>query len=305
MESLRKPIDYVVIALKGMAMGIAELVPGVSAGTIAFVAGIYEEFISSINNIDLKSFRIWKEEGFASFWKRLNGNFMITLLVGMALAVLSFTKLIRWLLENEPILIWSFFFGLVAASVVFVAKAIDRWKLIHALLFLLGASLAYYITGLPPSESSGSLMFLFLSGALAICATILPGISGSFVLVLLGAYKTLIDALDEKDFKILITMALGILFGILGFSKILKWMFQHYRNITLAVLTGFILGSLNKIWPWKRVLQTKTIGKKSIVIDENVSPFSFDGDPQLISALILAVIGFSLIFILERAASKK
>ncbi len=286
-------------------MGIAELVPGVSAGTIAFVSGIYEEFISSINNIGLKSLQVWKKEGFSSFWKRLNGNFMIALLAGMALAVLSFTKLIRWLLENEPILIWSFFFGLVTASVVFVAKAIDRWKLIHVLLFLLGALLAYYITGLPPSQSSGSLAFLFLSGALAICATILPGISGSFVLVLLGAYKTLIDALDEKDFKILLTMALGILFGILGFSKILKWMFQNYRNITLAVLTGFILGSLNKIWPWKRVLQTKTIGKKSIVIDENVSPFSFDGDPQLISALILAVIGFSLIFILEKAASKK
>lgn len=302
----RNPVDHLIITLKGMAMGIAELVPGVSAGTIAFISGIYEEFISSINNVNLKTLWLWRKEGFQSFWKALNGNFLLALVLGMAISILSFTKLVRWLLENEPILIWSFFFGLVLASVIFVAKDIKKWNLANILLLTVGAIVAYYLTELPPSENSTSLPYLFFSGALAVCAMILPGISGSFIMVLLGAYKTIIDALDEKDFKILITVGLGILFGILSFARVLKWMFNHYKNITLAVLTGFILGSLNKIWPWKKVLETRIFGdKEKIIAEQSVSPFSFEGDPQLIVAIIAAIVGFSLIFILERTASKK
>jgi putative membrane protein len=302
----RNPVDHLIITLKGMAMGIAELVPGVSAGTIAFVSGIYEEFISSINNVNLKTLRLWRKEGFQSFWKALNGNFLLALVLGMAISILAFTKLVRWLLENEPILIWSFFFGLVLASVIFVAKDIKRWNVANMLLLIGGAVIAYYLTQLPPSENANSLLYLFFSGALAVCAMILPGISGSFIMVLLGAYKTIIDALDEKDFKIIITVGLGILFGILSFARVLKWMFDHYKNITLSVLTGFILGSLNKIWPWKKVLETRTFGdKEKIIAEQSVSPFSFEGDPQLIFAVIAAIAGFSLIFILERTASKK
>lgn len=286
-------------------MGVAELVPGVSGGTIAFVAGIYEEFISSINNINLKTLRLWREEGFTSFWKALNGNFLATLFLGMCISIFSFSKLISWLLVNEPISLWSFFFGLVIASVLFVAKAIEKWNLVTVLLLILGAAVAYYITTIPPSQNTDSLPFLFFSGALAICAMILPGISGSFILVLLGSYKTVLDAVDERDFKILITVGLGILFGLLSFAKILKWMFSHYKNITLAILTGFILGSLNKIWPWKKVLETRVIGKKVIVIDENISPFAFEGNPQILYAIIAAIVGFSLIFILEKVASKE
>lgn len=288
-----------------MAMGIAELVPGVSGGTIAFVAGIYEEFIASINNVNLKTLQLWRKEGFKVFWKELNGNFLVALLMGMAISILSFTKLIRWLLENEPIPLWSFFFGLVVASIIFVAKAIKKWNIATIVLFIVGAVIAYYITSLPPSQNTDSLPFIFFSGAIAICAMILPGISGSFILVLLGVYKTVIDAIDEKDFKILITMALGMLFGIMSFARLLKWMFNKHKSITLAVLTGFILGSLNKIWPWKLILETKTIGHKIVTLKEqNVSPFSFDGDPQLMFALLAAIIGFSLIFILEKLASR-
>ncbi|MFK5974442.1 MAG: DUF368 domain-containing protein [Flavobacteriaceae bacterium] len=296
---------YLIITLKGMAMGIAELVPGVSGGTIAFVAGIYEEFISAINNINLKTLRLWRKEGFSSFWKALNGNFLASLLLGMCISIFSFSKLISWLLSNEPILLWSFFFGLVLASVLFVAKAIEKWNIATVLLLILGAAVAYFITTIPPSQNADSLAFLFLSGALAICAMILPGISGSFILVLLGSYKTILEAVDERNFKILLTVGLGIVFGILSFAKVLKWMFSHYKNITLAILTGFILGSLNKIWPWKKVLETKLIGKKLIIIDENISPFSFEGDPQILYALIAAIVGFSLIFILEKTASKE
>ena len=302
----RNVLQYIFITLKGMAMGIAELVPGVSGGTIAFVAGIYEEFISTINNVNLNTLKLWHKEGFKSFWKELNGNFLLALLLGMAISILSFTKLIRWLLENEPIPLWSFFFGLVVASVIFVAKAIKKWNVATIVLFTVGAVVAYYITSLPPSQNTHSLPFIFISGAIAICAMILPGISGSFILVLLGTYKTVIDAIDEKDFKIIISMALGMLFGILSFAKLLKWMFNKHKNITLAILTGFILGSLNKIWPWKFILETKTIGDKIITIKEqNISPFSFEGDPQLMFALLAAIIGFSLIFILEKLASRK
>ena len=302
----RNLLQHIFIILKGMAMGVAELVPGVSGGTIAFVAGIYEEFIGTINNVNLKTLKLWRTEGFTSFWKALNGNFLGSLLLGMAISILSFTKLIKWLLENEPIPIWSFFFGLVVASIIVVAKAIKKWNVATITLLIVGAIVAYFITTLPPSTNTESLSFIFFSGALAICAMILPGISGAYILVLLGAYKPVIDALHDKNFKVLITMALGMAFGILSFAKALKWMFEHHKNITLAVLTGFILGSLNKIWPWKIILETKTIGNKVIVLkDKNVMPFEFDGEHQLLYAILAAIIGFSLIFILEKVASKK
>ena len=297
--------EYLFITLKGMAMGIAELVPGVSGGTIAFVTGIYEEFITSINNVNLETFKILKKEGFTSFWLTLNGNFLVALLLGMLISILSLSKIISWLLEQHPIPTWSFFFGLVLASVIFVAKSIEKWKISTIMLFGVGAAAAFYITTLPPSYSTGSLPFLFFSGAIAICAMVLPGISGSFILVLLGSYKIVLEAVNEKDMKIIFTFALGAIIGLLSFAKLLKWMFTHYKDATLAILTGFILGSLNKIWPWKNVIEVIQIGTKEIIIDENISPFAFEGNNQLSFAILTAVIGFSLIFILEQTASKK
>tara|TARA_R110000764_G_scaffold16508_4_gene46131 strand:+ start:3831 stop:4745 length:915 start_codon:yes stop_codon:yes gene_type:complete len=301
----RKLKDYTFISLKGMGMGIAELVPGVSGGTIAFVTGIYEEFITSINNVNLTTLKVLKEEGFKMFWKKLNGNFLLALLIGMMISIFSLSKLIAWLLEDHPIPTWSFFFGLVLASVIFVAKSIKKWNVLAILLFIIGTASAFYITTLPPSASSGSLPFIFFSGAIAICAMALPGISGSFILVLLGSYKTVLEAVNEKDFGIIITFAFGAAFGILSFARVLKWMFTNYKDATLAVLTGFILGSLNKIWPWKNIIEIIQIGKKEIIIDENISPFAFSGDNQLTFAIVAAIIGFSLIFILEKSASKK
>ncbi len=305
MES-RNLLQYIFIALKGMAMGVAEVVPGVSGGTIAFVAGIYEEFITSINNLNASTLKTWRKEGFKAFWLKLNGNFSLALLIGMLTGIFLFSTTISWLLENHPIPTWSFFFGLVLASIVFVGKAIKKWNTVTVLLLLLGAVVAYFITTLPPTQNSDSLPFLFLSGAVAICAMILPGISGSFILVLLGSYKTILDALHDRDIKIILAVGAGAIFGLLSFAKILKWMFTRYKNSTLAILTGFILGSLNKIWPWKKILETKTIGHKIITLEEqSVSPFTFEGDHQIMYAIIAAIIGFSLIFILERTASKE
>ena len=302
----RKLVDYVFITLKGMAMGAADVVPGVSGGTIAFISGIYEELITSINNINLSAIATWRKQGFSAFWQQLNGNFLLALFLGIFISLFSLATLVSWLLENHPILLWSFFFGLVAASIFFVGKEIKKWNVFNIFFFILGAGLAYWITQMPANENVDSLPFLFLSGALAVCAMILPGISGAFILVLLGSYKTILDAVHQRDLVTVAVVAIGAIFGLLSFARLLKWMFKNYRNTTLALLTGFILGSLAKIWPWKKVLEYKVFDEKVIPIKEqNILPHLFEGDNQLLPAIALAIFGFSLIFILERAASKK
>lgn len=297
--------DYLIITLKGIAMGAADVVPGVSGGTIAFVAGIYEELISSINAISFESFKILIKEGLLAAWRHVNGNFLLALGIGIFLSIISLAKIIRYLIENEPVLVWSFFFGLVLASVLYVAKQIKQWNVFVVTGIFLGAAVAFWITTIPPQNMAMSNSFIFLSGALAICAMILPGISGSFILLLLGAYKPVLDAIHEKNFTLLGFLAAGAIVGLLTFSRLLKWLFDHYERITLAVLTGFILGSLNKIWPWKKVLESEIInGKLKILRDESVSPFKFEGDNQLVWAILLFVIGFVSILILERLAVK-
>jgi len=299
----RKLIQYLVITLKGIAMGAADVVPGVSGGTIAFISGIYEELLSSISSVSLKSLRILKTEGVKPFWKAINGNFLLALLIGVAISIFSLAKLISWALENEPILVWSFFFGLVLASIIYVGKQISEWNFLIFFILIIGAGIAYYITTLEPiiTENS-SMLFIFIAGAIAICAMILPGISGAFILVLLGAYKPVLDAIDEKDVKLLGILALGAVVGLLTFSKILKWFFIKYRNLTLAILTGFIIGSLNKIWPWKEVIswRVNSHGKQVPLNEESILPSTFNGDPQLLMAILLAILGFSMIIILEK-----
>jgi putative membrane protein len=300
--------EYVVIGLKGMAMGAADVVPGVSGGTIAFISGIYEELLSSISNVNLSLLKTLKTAGFKSAWKQLNGAFLLSLFVGIFISIVSLAKAIKYLLDNEPVLLWSFFFGLVFASIIYVAKQITKWNFIAVLVLVVGAFTAYYITTLNPLVSdNSSLLFMFLAGAIAICAMILPGISGAFILVLLGAYTPVLAAVNDRDFKTVAVIGLGAVIGLLSFSKILKWLFANYKNYTLAVLTGFIIGSLNKIWPWKETLtwRTNSHGIKVPFNQQSVSPFSFDGDSELMMSIILAVIGFSLILLMEKLAVKK
>lgn len=294
------------IALKGVAMGAADVVPGVSGGTIAFISGIYEELIDSISKVNLATLRLWKKEGFSSMWSELNGNFLLSLALGIALSIISLAKLIRHLLETQPILIWSFFFGLVLASIIYVGRQITRWNLGTIILMVAGALTAYFITTLTPQTTNASYPYVFLSGALAICAMILPGISGSFILLLLGMYKPVLDAINDKNIGLLATLMLGAVVGILSFSRLLKWLFDHYENLTLAVLTGFIIGSLNKIWPWKEILASEMInGKLKVLKEKSVFPSAYDGDSQVIWALMLAVAGFLFIILLERLALEK
>lgn len=300
--------EYIVISLKGMAMGAADVVPGVSGGTIAFISGIYEELLNSISSFNFSLINVFKNEGFKSVWIKVNGNFLVSLFVGILISVLSLAKLIESMLENHPIVIWSFFFGLVLASIIYIGKQINKWTKGSVLCLILGALLAFYITTLNPMVSvNSSPWFLFFAGMIAICAMILPGISGSFILVLLGAYKPVLNALNTKDFVSIIIFLVGAVLGLLSFSKILKWLFSTYKNYTLATLTGFIIGSLNKIWPWKETISWRT-NSKGMEVPFNtasVSPFSFEGDNQLLISIFLMLIGFGLIILLEKLAIKK
>jgi len=300
-------LDYFIITLKGIAMGAADVVPGVSGGTIAFISGIYEELLESIASVNFGTIKLLKSEGIKAVWKQINGNFLAALLSGIAISVVSLAKIISYLLENEPVLLWSFFFGLVLASILFIGKQITRWKISTVIVFIFGAILAFWITTLTPliTENTSS-VYLFFAGSLAICAMILPGISGAFILVLLGAYKPVLDAVHNRDFKIIALFAAGAVVGLLTFSRVLKWLFHHYKNLTLAVLAGFVFGSLNKIWPWKETLtwRTNSHGIEVPLNEQSISPFSFEGDPQLLFAVGLAVVGFLTIILLEKIAVK-
>lgn len=298
--------DYLKVTLKGMAMGAADVVPGVSGGTIAFISGIYEELISTISGVKPALLTTWKKDGFSAMWKELNGNFILALFCGILISLFSLMRLANYLLETHPVLIWSFFFGLVLASIWFVAKQIPKWNYKLFIALILGAAVAFYIVSLPPLAANSSSLFLFFAGAIAVCAMILPGISGAFILVLLGAYKSITEAAHDFDIKTLAIVGAGAIFGLLSFSRVLKWLFVHYSNITLAVLTGFIAGSLNKIWPWKETLETAIYGDKEVVLREaSVLPWNFSGDPQTLWAILLMLAGFLLIIVLELLATKK
>ncbi|NEW78914.1 MAG: DUF368 domain-containing protein [Gelidibacter sp.] len=302
----RKFSQYLIISLKGIAMGAADVVPGVSGGTIAFISGIYEELLSSISSINITNLKLLKNQGVKAAWKAINGNFFVALLSGIFISIISLAKLISWLLENKAIMVWSFFFGLVLASVLHVGKQLTKWNITTIILLIIGAFFAYFITTLQPAISeSSSLLFYFFAGSLAICAMILPGISGSFILVLLGAYKPVLDAIHNRDIQLLGVVAFGAVVGILSFSKVLRWLFNHHKDYTLAVLTGFMLGSLNKIWPWKETItwRINSHGVKIPFNEQSVSPFSYEGDAQLVMAIILLISGFLVIMLLEKLAN--
>lgn len=289
-------------------MGAADVVPGVSGGTIAFISGIYEELLNSISSFNLGLIKTLRKEGIKSVWEKVNGSFLIALFVGVFVSFISLSKVIENLLRNQPVLIWSFFYGLVLASVIFIGKQITKWTITGTALLLVCGSVAFYITRLTPSmQENTSLLFLFFAGMIAVCAMMLPGISGSFILVLLGAYKSILSALNTKDFLSIAIFSIGAIVGLLTFSRILKWFFAVYKDYTLSVLTGFIIGSLNKIWPWKQTISWRTNSKGFDVPLNQISifPSSFDGDPQVKLAILLFLIGFLSVLLLEKLARKK
>lgn len=289
-----------------MVMGAADVVPGVSGGTIAFITGIYEELLSTLSGIKPSLLKVWKTEGFKSFWEKANLSFLVALLVGIGIAVFSLSHLLAWLLENEPVLLWSFFFGLVLASVFFVGKQVTKWGIGTVIAFVVGAAIALIVTSLPPMVNETTNLFVFICGMIAICAMILPGISGSFILLILGAYEVIIKAVKSFDLTKIIIFGAGCIVGILSFSHLLNWMFKKHRNVTISLLTGFLLGSLQKLWPWQEkleLLHTKSDGEE-VYLMGNVLPGNFTGDPQLVGTIICFIVGFALIFALERFSKK-
>ncbi|MCB0478099.1 MAG: DUF368 domain-containing protein [Crocinitomicaceae bacterium] len=297
----RSFVDYLILVFKGMGMGAADVVPGVSGGTIAFISGIYEELIASIKSISLNTFKILKKDGLKAAWKSINGNFLVAVFAGIFLSIFTLTKLIKYLLENQPVAVWSFFFGLIIASVYFVGKQIQKWDAKTITGLVIGTAVAFWITTIGSEAQVGSKAFFFVSGMIAICAMILPGISGSFILLLLGSYYAVLNAVHDKDFVILGIFALGCLVGLLAFSRLLDFLFKRFKEVTLAVLTGFLIGSLNKIWPWKETIKFRIDSKGEQVpfIQENVLPGDYHGDSMFLLAVALMFVGVGLILVLE------
>ena len=298
----RKFKDYALLVLKGMGMGAADVVPGVSGGTIAFIVGIYDELIQSIKSINVTALRLFFTGHFSEGWKQVNGNFLLSIVVGIGISVFSLAKIITWLLTNHPVLVWAFFFGLVLASAWFVAKDVSRWTWKTVLGFVAGTVSAYFITVATPAETPSNLLFVFLCGAIAICAMILPGISGSFILVLLGKYFYIMDAVTSLRLLVLGVFAAGACVGITTFSRLLSFALTHVRNLTLAVLSGFMLGSLNKVWPWKETLSTFTDSHGIVkpLVERNVLP-----NASVLEAVVLMVVGFLLVYGLEKVSTRR
>ncbi|RXG16293.1 putative membrane protein [Leeuwenhoekiella aestuarii] len=321
MSERRSLANYALVTLKGLAMGAADVVPGVSGGTIAFIAGIYEELIATIDKLDIALFKVWKKDGFSTMIESYNLKFLGALFLGIGLSILSLAKLITFLLDEHPLLLWGFFFGLIIASIVYVGGQIKSWNFGVILAGVIGIIISYFITIAEPLSTGASYWFIFLSGFVAIIAMILPGISGSFILLLLGSYsivlgtvRNFVDALLAFDFSALKDAAiklmlfmLGCVLGLKVFSKVLTYLFKNYQNLTLALLTGFMIGALNKVWPWKEVLsfRTNSEGHQVPLLEKSILPQNFDGDPKIILVIVLAVIGFLTIFLLERFANSK
>ena len=293
----RKLKDYAVLVLKGMGMGAADVVPGVSGGTIAFIVGIYDELIESIKSINLNSLKLFFTGRFRDFFKSINAGFLLSVILGIGISVFSLAKIITWLLIEHPILVWSFFFGLVLASTWFVSRDIKKWNWKTIISFIIGVGVAYYITIATPAETPSNLLFVFLCGAIAICAMILPGISGSFILVLLGKYFFIMDAVKSLNLLVIAVFGAGACLGITSFSRILSFALKNFRDVTLSLLTGFMLGSLNKVWPWKEIITEG--GDGLMKFERNIFPNEY-----IIEALGLMILGFLMVYLLEKLSSE-
>lgn len=301
--------QLVLLYLKGLAMGAADVVPGVSGGTIAFISGIYGRLLGALARMPEGILLLLRGQ-LREAWALVDANFLLVLLAGILTSILSLARVITWLLEHQAIPLWSFFFGLILISCWLVGRSLQRWNLATAVAFAVGTFCAWYITVAAPLSWGQDYFSLFLAGSIAICAMILPGVSGSFLLLMMGLYHFVLDAVKGLELDIILVFALGCLFGLLGFARILRAALNRFRDVTLALLTGFMLGSLNKVWPWKQttVSYTNSKGQEIALQQENLLPERFaeltGQDPQVLLAIVLAVAGVLLVWGLERLAQQ-
>lgn len=309
--SERRFSDYTLLTARGLGMGAADVIPGVSGGTIAFITGIYEELINSIKSVNKDFFRILFSKGIPSAWKHVNGNFLLAVLSGILISIFSLARLITWLLEVYPKLVWAFFFGLIIASALHVGKKVSKWNAGIIATMIAGTAVATWITIATPATTPETWWFIFLSGSIAIVAMILPGISGSFILLLLGKYEYMLTAVSNFDITTIIIFAIGCVIGIITFSNIISWLFKKFRNATLALLTGFMLGSLNKLWPWKETItyRISSSGEEVPLLEKSISPIKYEAitgqDALLWQVIVFMAIGFLLIFTFDLIAARK
>lgn len=290
-----KSSENIKLYFKGMAMGVADAFPGISGGTMALILGIYKELISSISVINFSLFKTLKNEGFNEFWRKLNGTFLLMLFSGIISSLVVFMNIASYLIDNFPVLIWSFFLGLVSASIYIILKPTDLFNfnktqniLINWLLLLSSLYISYLLTSLPEINNlNENLIFIFSAGLIASCAMILPGVSGSYILVILGLYKTMSKALINLELDKIVIFGFGVILGLTSFSKLVKWGFDKFPNKILIAMTGLILGSIHKLWPWKSN-------------EINILPTNYSEYNYLIESIVLFFIGFLLIFLLEK-----
>ena len=296
--------------LKGMAMGAADIVPGVSGGSIALIAGIYQELLDSINAFNLDNLRLLKSFQIKEFYARLNGNFLLSLVLGIMTSIFALSRVITYLMDEHPIPLWSFFSGLILVSAFLILKEIKQWNLVVIVSIAIGTAFAWWVTNLPPTTTPNDHWFTFVAGAIAICAMILPGISGSFVLLILGQYERILQAVLDKDFFTLALFASGCLVGILSFSRVVAFLLRRFHAATIGLLSGFMLGSVNELWPWKQVTswRTSSSGKEVPFLTENILPGEYltqvGLDPQLGWAIGAFFFGIGLVLFIEWLASK-
>jgi putative membrane protein len=300
--------EKVLLFLKGIGMGSADIVPGVSGGSIALVTKIYEELLESINSFDLEALKLLAKFDILGFWKHVNAGFLLPLILGILTSIFTFSKAITFFIENYPIPLWSFFCGLILISSIIILRDIKRWTIGAVILFPVGIVVAYFITELPMISLPNNIWFTFIAGAIAICAMILPGISGSFFLLILGKYEYILQAVNNRDLLVLAIFALGCITGLLLFSRVISWFLKNYHGVTLSFLSGFMIGSINKIWPWKKILSYRmsSSGTQKPFLTENILPHVYlsetGQEPNFLIAILAFLIGVVLVVGLERLA---
>ncbi|MEM7106984.1 MAG: DUF368 domain-containing protein [Bacteroidota bacterium] len=307
---MKKITQPLLLFLKGIGMGAADVVPGVSGGTVALVTGIYERLLAAINSIDNQAIKLLSKYEIKRLWKHIDGPFLLVLVGGIATSVITLAKVVTYLLEVYPIQLWSFFFGLIVISAILVLRNIKSWAADKVILLLIGVAIAYLITEATPATTPEGLWFIFLSGAIAICAMILPGISGSFILLIMGKYEFIVNAVNDRDIPIILTFMVGCIVGLLSFARVISWLFKRYHDLAIALLSGFMIGSLNKVWPWKLPVQFRlnSEGEQVIYITKNVLPAEYarelSQNPNLFQGLLFMALGIFIIVAIEKIAAR-
>ena len=299
--------SQLLLFLRGVAMGAVDLVPGVSAGTIALVTGIYGELINTIKSFNLTALKILKNDGIAAAWQHINGQFLLILLSGILFSLFTFAGLMRFLLEAFPLQLWCFFMGLIISSVIYLLRQNPPSKPYLIGLLIMGILIASAFSVMPSAALGTSYVSIFIAGSIALCAMILPGISGSFILVLLGLYPMFIDALASFHVDFLMVFAMGGIVGLMLLSRILSWLMSHYKAAVIATMSGFLLGSLSIIWPWKNIAATVLSSENQLAVRaQNILPQNYlatvGQEPYLLSSSLAFVVGLLVVFLIERLA---